>query len=104
MSLSGLPLAFASTGELVEVSSIAGGRAMQKRLGDLGVRVGRTLQVVQKDGGPMVVAVGETRFALGQGMAEKILVTPGKQKETARDECEAEGACCRRARRRGWFR
>ena len=106
MSLTGLPLALASAGDHVEVTAIAGGRAMEKRLGDLGVIAGKALKVIQKDGsGPMVVAVGDTRFALGHGMAQKILVAPSrKDKETARDDFEAEGTCGRRPCRRGWFR
>ncbi|NDR56262.1 FeoA family protein [Aliiruegeria sabulilitoris] len=105
MSLNGLPLALTSTGEWVEVTAVGGGRAMEKRLGDLGVIAGRVLQVVQKDGGgQMVVAVGETRFALGQGMAQKILVAPSQDKGNARDECQAEGSCRRRPCRRRWFR
>ncbi len=105
MSLNGLPLALTTAGERVEVTAIAGSQDMRKRLGDLGVIVGKSLQVIQKEtGGSMVVAVGETRFALGQGMAAKILVSPLKDRKEARGECKAEGPCGRRSGRRGWFR
>ncbi|PRY22578.1 ferrous iron transport protein A [Aliiruegeria haliotis] len=105
MSLYGMPLALTSLGDLLEVTAVAGGRAMQRRLGDLGVAVGQTLEVVQKgSGGQMVVAVGDARFALGQGMAQKILVTPSRKQGYARNGCEAKGPCRRRSCRRGWFR
>ncbi|WP_411572510.1 FeoA family protein [Tropicimonas sp. TH_r6] len=105
MSLEGLPLALTSIGEQVEVTAIAGGRAVQKRLGDLGVMAGKTLRVVQKAGcGRMVVAVDGARFALGEGVAQKILVTPSREQGDARNDCKAQGPCRRRPCRRGWFR
>ena len=77
MSLIGLPLTLASTGEHVEVTAITGDRAMQKRLGDLGVCAGKALRVIQKDAsGQMVVALGDARLALGREMTLQIFVTP----------------------------
>jgi Fe2+ transport system protein FeoA len=105
MSLHGLPLALTRSGEWVEVTAVAGGRAMEKRLGDLGVLAGKTLQVVQRAAdGQMVVALGDARFALGQDTARKILVTPSTDKGNAQNDSEAEGSCRRRPCRRGWFR
>lgn len=105
MSLRGLPLALTSIGEQVEVTAIGGGRAFRKRLEDLGVLTGRTLEVVNKQGcGRMVIAVGDARFGLGQGMAQKILVAPKNNKEDAQNGCEAQGPCRRRPCRRGWLR
>ncbi len=100
MSLAGLPLILASVGDCVTVTSIAGGKAMQKRLQDLGILVGKELRIVHKeDRSALVVAVGDTRFALGQGMAQKIFVSPPGNQED-QNVCQAQGACRRRARGR----
>jgi ferrous iron transport protein A len=40
----------------------------------MGLGPGRRLRVSQREGGQMVVIVGETRLALGRGIAQKILV------------------------------
>ncbi|MFV0358257.1 FeoA family protein [Tropicimonas sp.] len=98
MSLNGLPLALASTGQRVEVTAIAGGREIRKRLCDLGLTTGKCLEVLQKHGGgPMVVALGESRFALGAGMAEKVLVIPQIQSVPPGSRHKPGQS------RRGWF-
>jgi Fe2+ transport system protein FeoA len=72
-----MPLAIAAPGERVKVVAIGVGHTHQMRLADLGIVVGKALEVVQRqDGGAMVVAVGDTRLALGCDMAQKIYVTP----------------------------
>lgn len=77
MSLCGLPLALTATGEEAVVTALTGGRDFEKRLGDLGVRVNQRLTVVHRQScGRLVVAIGGGRFALGHGMARKILVLP----------------------------
>ena len=64
-------------GERVTIVAVTGGRAMQKRLFDLGIVVGKELTVIQRQvEGPMVAAVGDARLALGPGVTQKILVTP----------------------------
>ena len=47
---------------------------MALRVAELGLNVGSELVVRQRQGGGLVVGRGETRFALGGGMAHKILV------------------------------
>ena len=79
-----LPLALVGEGERVTIVGVTGGRALQKRLFDMGLVIGKELTVVQRQiEGPVVAAVGEARLALGQGVTQKILVTPimdeGKQ-------------------------
>ena len=77
MSLQGLPLAMAGEGERVTIVAVTGSRALQKRLFDLGLVVGKELTVIQRRiKGPMVAAVGDARLALGLGVTHKILVTP----------------------------
>jgi len=45
------------------------------RIEELGLRIGKNVSILQKGKrGPMLVKVDETRIALGQGMAAKILI------------------------------
>ncbi|EEW23909.1 FeoA family protein [Rhodobacter ferrooxidans] len=70
------PLALSPTGASVAVAALIGGREMQRRMTELGIVVGRELRVIRGgSAGPLVVAVGETRLALGQELSRKILVT-----------------------------
>ncbi|WP_341643473.1 FeoA family protein [Thauera sp. SDU_THAU2] len=68
------PLAMAGEGEPVRVVGILGGSSMALRVAELGLNVGSELVVRQRQGSGLVVGRGETRFALGGGMAHKILV------------------------------
>jgi ferrous iron transport protein A len=45
---------------------------------EMGLNVGAELVVALRQGGGVVVMRGETRFALGGGMAHKIMVAPAK--------------------------
>ena len=71
-----LPLALSPEGERVAVTAVIGGREMQRRMTELGILVGREVRVIRSGGcGPLVIAVGESRLALGQDVSRKILVT-----------------------------
>jgi Fe2+ transport system protein FeoA len=70
-----MPLAMVAPGEEVRLIAIRGGRRMRKRLAELGLNPGLTVRVVQRDGhGPLILAVKDSRLALGRGMAHKIMV------------------------------
>lgn len=69
------PLTMAAEGERVRIQSLQGGKGLMLRLTELGLNQGAELRVVQRQGCGLVVARGETRIALGGGMATKILVT-----------------------------
>lgn len=72
-----MPLAMVSPGENVQLVAINGDNRLRKRLADLGLNIGMTVRIMQHDGhGPLVLAVKDSRLALGFGMAHKILVTP----------------------------
>lgn len=65
----------ADEGVCVRVVALRGGTGLERRLTDMGLNVGSELTVTQRQGGSaLVVCRGETRFALGDGMAHKILV------------------------------
>ena len=87
MSLAGLPLLLAPCGQ-VEVTAIAAGDpAIRARLHEMGISVGRRMQLLQAEGDDgVVVALGHARFALGQGMARTILVSPLKERDGGRGQ------------------
>ncbi len=68
------PLAMAQEGEKVKVFLLRSGKNLERRLISLGLNVGSELIVSQRHGGNVVVIRGETRLALGTGMAQKIMV------------------------------
>ena len=59
----------------VRLARVEGGRGLQQRLASMGLRSGVVVEVISNtNGGPMVVAVSQTRIVLGRGMAHKIHV------------------------------
>lgn len=44
------------------------------RLEDMGLRVGKSVEILNNRGGPVLVRVDESRIAIARGMAMKILV------------------------------
>ncbi|NVZ09426.1 ferrous iron transport protein A [Allochromatium humboldtianum] len=68
------PLAMAGEGERVRIRTLQGGKGLARRLTELGLNPGTEVRIVARQGCGLVVARGETRLALGCGMAVKILV------------------------------
>lgn len=77
------PLTCAGCGEIVALTEIRAGDKLRKHLGDLGLNVGMTVRIVQSNTcGPMILAVqNDSRLAVGQGMAQKIMVTRPQESE-----------------------
>lgn len=71
------PLTNAVPHTRVRVVAIRGGRRFHERINSMGLYIGCELNMmVNGQEGRMVVAIGDTRLALGHGMAEKIWVRP----------------------------
>ncbi len=70
------PLSTVRRGETVQLARIEAGRRLARRLAELGLTPGVSIQVLHVNGGPILIAVRGARLALGKGMAEKILVAP----------------------------
>ena len=68
------PLSSVRRGEIVQLTRIEAGRRLSRRLAELGLTPGVTIQVLHVNGGPILIAVRGARLALGKGMAEKIMV------------------------------
>jgi len=68
------PLMMADAGAHVRIVALRGGVGLNKRMTEMGLNVGSELTVRQRQGGGVVVSRGEMRFALGGGMAQKVMV------------------------------
>ena len=72
------PLTLAGAGQAVKLIQITGGGCLRRRLTELGLTPGVELKVMRDDGGPLLLAVRDTRLALGRGMAQQIMVQGDK--------------------------
>ena len=71
---SSFPLTMAVRGQLVRLTKIMAGRKLTHRLTELGLTPGVHFEVLHDHGGPLLLAVRDSRLALGRGMASKIFV------------------------------
>ncbi|MCR5209726.1 MAG: ferrous iron transport protein A [Lachnospiraceae bacterium] len=69
-----MPLVLADIGEENTVKRIGGSAEVKKHLEDLGFSVGSTVTVISSINGNLIVNVKETRLALNEDMARKIMV------------------------------
>jgi len=80
------PLSSARRGQRVRLVSIKAGHRLSRRLAELGLTPGVVMQVIHKNGGPLLIAVRGTRLALGRGVADKIQVVPIEVDAPKRDD------------------
>lgn len=69
-----LPLSLADVGTENTIKKIGGSPEVRKRLEDLGFVVGGNVSVITAMAGNVIVNVKETRVAISQEMARKIMV------------------------------
>jgi len=69
-----MPLTSINPGQEVTLVEIEGGRGLRSKLYSMGLIPGVKLSIVGNRGGPIMIAVNDTRLALGFGMARKIMV------------------------------
>lgn len=72
--MSTMPLVFMSRGKKCRVDKIDGGDLICKKLMEMGFNTGAILDIVKNDVGPLIIGIGESRIALGRGMAQKIII------------------------------
>lgn len=71
-----MPLTMVNNGA-VKIKSIVGGRGIIQRLSSMGMVQGSIVNVVYNPGrGPIIIQTGNSRFAIGYGMARKVYVVP----------------------------
>ena len=69
-----MPLALADIGEENIIKKIGGSSEVKKHLENLGFVVGGTVSIVTSLGGNVIVNVKESRVAISEEMARKIMV------------------------------
>lgn len=69
-----MPLAYANIGEKQVIRKICGSACMKRRLEDIGFYVGGHVTVLMIVTGNLIVKICESRIAICQEMATKIMV------------------------------
>ena len=69
-----MPLVFAEAGEPLIIRKIGGNPEVKQHLADLGFNVGGQVSVVSMLGGNLIVKVKESRIAVSEELAKKIMV------------------------------
>ena len=71
-----MPLAALFSGRRARIVSVRGGRGVAEHLNNIGLGVGTEVEVLRQGApGPFLVRIKETRLAIGQGVAGKIMVS-----------------------------
>jgi ferrous iron transport protein A len=69
-----MPLALANVGEKNTIRRIGGSAEVKKHLEDIGFSVGSTVTVITSLSGNVIVNVRESRVAISEEMARKIMI------------------------------
>ena len=69
-----MPLVYAEPGEENIIQRVGGSSEVKRHLEDLGFVVGGTVTLLSQLGGNIIVRVKESRLALGEDMARKIMI------------------------------
>ena len=69
------PLSISPVGGIVRLECIQGGEKIYKRLTSLGFTPGIELRVISNSGGPLLIALRDSRIAIGRGMANRLMVS-----------------------------
>ena len=77
MNVNAMPLPMLRPGQpACVVRVLAAGQGMVRKLSAMGVVPGVRVTVLNAQPGPLLLRVGECRYAIGRGMAQRILVVP----------------------------
>jgi Fur family ferric uptake transcriptional regulator len=75
-----MPLSMAKQGERLVIRDIMGGSGARMRLLSMGIRPEDNIEVVTNSSkGQVVIAVQSSRYVIGQGLAQKIIVEPAER-------------------------
>ena len=69
-----MPLVFAEDGEVNVIRAVQGTDEIRHHLSNLGFVVGGTVQIISRMGGNVIVNVKESRIAIDEKMAQKIMI------------------------------
>lgn len=69
-----MPLSFAQVGEENTIKKVGGSPEVKKHLENLGFVVGGSVMIINTLGGNVIVNVKESRVAISEEMARKIMI------------------------------
>ena len=69
------PLSQCKSGETVFVRGITGGCRLRGKLQAMGIMPGEALRIISDGGGPLVIETKGIKLAIGNGMAQQIMVS-----------------------------
>ena len=69
-----MPLTLTNDGEEAIIRHIGGSPDVKRHLEDLGFVTGENVRIISRIGGNVIVVVKDTRLAIDQAMAAKIMV------------------------------
>ena len=69
-----MPLSLAAIGEEAMIRKVGGNPEIRKHLEDLGFTAGGTVTVVSALGGNIIVKIKESRVAISEEMARRIMI------------------------------
>ena len=69
-----MPLIYAEVGQIQTIKKIGGSPEVKKHLADLGFNVGGQVSVVSSLGENLIVKVKESRVAVSEELAKKIMI------------------------------
>ena len=76
-----VPLEQVHLGQEVVLATVEAPKALQHRLAEMGLRVGVRLTLTGGNRtGPFILAIGDTRLVLGQGLGHCVMVYPTRLK------------------------
>jgi ferrous iron transport protein A len=74
------PLSQVAPGQRVRLAALTTEHHVARRLAELGLTPGIELEIIQDAGGPLLVAVRNTRLAVRRTVARNILVIPQEER------------------------
>lgn len=78
-----IPLALTNPGEVVKIDHISGGHGIRRRLFYMGLVPGKEIEVIKTHRpGPIIVAIDQSRIALGKSVSKKIMVSVNSKKDS----------------------
>ena len=79
-----IPLTMAKQGERLIIDEFSGGPEARMRLLSMGLRIQDAIEVItNQDRGQVVISAEGKRYALGRGLAQKIMVRPDERGDSA---------------------
>ncbi|ADE37320.1 FeoA family protein [Methanohalophilus mahii] len=71
-----MPLTMFPSGQTCRICDVCAGKGLKRRLVEMGLTPASIIQPLGCNRGSFLVSINGTRYALGKGMASKIMVQP----------------------------